>query len=191
MKKLSQLCKMEIGSPQFRIKEVGEEGQTYIFYSQDHLMEDLYGSLSLVEEEKIIQTKDEVTTLEEGDLIFSLISGTASLVTEKHQGYLYTQNYVKLTPKKDLDTKYLVYLLNEDKSIKKQLWLGLQGSSVLKYSLGQIKDLWIPKLIHIDKQKLIGEVYFKQLYLESLKSKVAKEESALVLHKLQEANKNE
>lgn len=55
----------------------------------------------------------------EGDIIFSLISGKATIVGARHQGYLFTQNYVKIITDEKIDSKYLVYILNEDKFIAK------------------------------------------------------------------------
>lgn len=44
---------------------------------------------------KVIRTNDKVRILFDGDLVFSLISGKAGIVRKKHEGYLYTQNYIK------------------------------------------------------------------------------------------------
>ncbi|RBP65322.1 hypothetical protein DES36_10759 [Alkalibaculum bacchi] len=45
--------------------------------------------------------------------------------------------------------------------------MGLQGSRVLKYTLKQVKELELPDLPAIEKQELIGELYFNQLRLEA------------------------
>ena len=97
----------------------------------------------------------------------------ATIVSEKHEGYIYTQNYVKLNLNDDIDSRYFVFLINESKDIRKQLTIGLQGSQVFKYTLKQLKDINLPKMPLIEKQKIIGEIYFKQLRLTALKNKVA------------------
>ena len=67
--------------------------------------------------------------------------------------------------------------------------MGLQGSQVLKYTLKQLKELEIPKMPSIDKQRIIGQVYFKQLRLEALKQRAAKLKSTIILANLEEGIK--
>lgn len=186
MGRLSAFVKFESGSPQFRIKQSTDtKAPVYTYYSQTDLFDDLSGIISnddLIK--KQIKTNDSVCILAESDLVFSLISGTAAIVRKTHEGYLYTQNYVKMTSVKNIDSKFLVYLINENRFIKKQLLSGLQGSQVFKYTLSQLKELRLPQIPSIDKQKIIGEVYFKQLRLKVLKNRVAELESKLILDKL-------
>ena len=117
---------------------------------------------------------------------FSLITGIATIVSKEHEGYLYTQNYVKLLPSHNIDSKFLVYLINESKTIKKQFMVGLQGSQVLKYTLKQLKELDMPKIPSVNKQKIIGQVYFNQLRLQALRNRVAELETTIRLAKLEE-----
>ena len=186
MRKLDELVEFISGSPQFRITEVADEhASVFIYYSQTDLNDDLVGIISEGIANKQVRTYDEVSTLCENDVIFSLITGMATIIRKNHEGYLYTQNYVKLLPSKDIDSKFLVYLINENKMIKKQLIMGLQGSQVLKYTLKQLKDLEIPKMPSIDKQRIIGQTYFNQLRLEALKHRAAKLKSTIILANLE------
>jgi restriction endonuclease S subunit len=188
MKKLSKLVELVSGSPQFRITEVfDEKAPLFTYYSQTDLTDDLVGIISNGADNKQVRTNDKVNTLCHGDVVFSLITGTAAMVRKEHEGYLYTQNYVKLLPGNNIDPKFLVYLINENKTIKKQFVLGLQGSQVLKYTLKQLKELKIPKIPSIDKQKIIGQVYFNQLRLQALKNRAAELETKIILSKLEEA----
>jgi restriction endonuclease S subunit len=188
MKKLSKLVELVSGSPQFRITEVfDEKAPLFTYYSQTDLTDDLVGIISNGADNKQVRTNDKVNTLCHGDVVFSLITGTAAMVRKEHEGYLYTQNYVKLLPGNNIDPKFLVYLINENKTIKKQFVLGLQGSQVLKYTLKQLKELKIPKIPSIDKQKIIGQVYFNQLRLQTLKNRAAELETKIILSKLEEA----
>lgn len=190
MRKLNELVEFISGSPQFRITEALDEyASVFIYYSQTNLTDDLVGIISEGIENKQVRTYDEVSTLCENDVIFSLITGMATIIRKNHEGYLYTQNYVKLLPSKDIDSKFLVYLINENKIIKKQLMMGLQGSQVLKYTLKQLKELEIPKMPSIEKQKIIGQVYFNQLRLEALKHRAAKLKSTIILANLEEVIK--
>ena len=188
MKKLSELVELVSGSPQFRITEVfDEKAPLFAYYSQTDLTDDLVGIISNGADNKQVRTNDKVNTLCHGDVVFSLITGTAAMVRKEHEGYLYTQNYVKLLPGNNIDPKFLVYLINENKTIKKQFVLGLQGSQVLKYTLKQLKELEIPKIPSIDKQKIIGQVYFNQLRLQAVKNRAAELETKIILSKLEEA----
>lgn len=187
MKRLDGVVEFVSGSPQFRIKEVfDDKAPRYTYYGQQDIENDLVGIASNSSESKQVRTFDKVNTLCQGDVVFSLISGKSTIVGAKHQGYLYTQNYVKLVIVEKVVSKYLVYLLNEDKSIKKQFQMGLQGSQVLKYTLKQVKELELPDLPTIEKQQIIGELYFNQLRLEALKNRVANSETTIVLEKLRE-----
>ena len=182
MNKLSDLVMFVSGSPQFRIIEsIDEPSPSYYVYSQEDLLNDLSMFEMITEERKVMRTNDDVNTLSEGDVVFSLISGTASRVSRFREGYLYTQNYIKLLPLKNMDSKFLVYLLNENDFVKKQLRLGLQGSVVIKYTLKQLKEIQIPILPQLDRQKILGEIYFKQLRLQALKKRVIQYETEIVL----------
>lgn len=192
MVKLGDIAEIGSGTPQFRIKESFEQdAPIYTFYSQSDLLDDLSNNASLNTNQKRIRTRDEVSTLSEGDIIFSLISGTTAIVRTSHKGYLYTQNHVKLVPNDFVDSKYLVYFLNENNFIRKQLLLGLQGSQVLKYSLKQVKELDLSSLPSIEKQRCIGDVYLKQLQVENLKKRVAEMETIVRIKKLKEAADND
>ena len=192
MEKLDHVVDFVSGSPQFRIKEVfDDKAPLYVYYGQQDIEDDLVGINSNSSDNKQVRTFDKVNTLCEGDIVFSLISGKSSIVGESHQGYLYTQNYIKLVPNVKVDPKYLVYLLNEDIYIKKQFQTGLQGSQVLKYTQKQVKELELPNLPVIEKQQIIGELYFSQLRLEALKNRVANSETTILLEKLREVSNNE
>lgn len=191
MVRLNEVVEFVSGSPQFRITEAFDvDAPFYTYYSQFDMADDLVDFVSNVER-KQVRTQDKVNTLSTGDVVFSLISGNSTIVRKAHEGYLYTQNYVKLVPSEKLDSKYLVYLLNEDRSIKKQFLMGLQGSQVLKYTLKQVRALRLPELPPIQKQQIIGGIYFNQLRLQALRNRAAKSETILLLAKLKEASEDE
>lgn len=188
-KKLSEVVEFVSGSPQFRITEVFDmNAPLYTYYGQSNIDDDLVDIVSYSVDSKQVRTLDKVNTLYAGDVVFSLVSGISTIVRKGHDGYLYTQNYVKLIPNENVDSKYLVYLLNEDKSIKKQFLLGLQGSQVLKYTLKQVKELKLPELPSTRKQQMIGEVYLNQLRLQALRNRTANFETTILLAKLEEAS---
>jgi restriction endonuclease S subunit len=192
MIKLSELVECISGTPQFRIIEVFDErAPLYTYYTQIDLTDDLVGISSSNLDNRQVRTEDKVNTLCANDVVFSLISGTATIVRKEHEGYLYTQNYVKLIPINQIDAKYLVFLFNENKSIKKRFSTGLQGSQVLKYTIKQLKELELPALPSMEKQKVIGDVYFNQLRLQALRNRVANRETVLRLAKLEEVSSDE
>jgi len=190
--KLSELVELVSGTPQFRIVEVSNpKAPVFTYYTQTDLNDDLVGIISSDVDNKQVRTNDKVSTLSTGDVLFSLVTGKATIVRKEHEGYLYTQNYVKLLHAEDIDSKFLVYLMNESKAIRKQLMLGLQGSLVLKYTLTQLRDLEIKKIPSIDKQKIIGQVYFNQLRLKALRNRVTELEAKIRLAELEEVSEIE
>ncbi|ANY11859.1 restriction endonuclease subunit S [Leuconostoc lactis] len=191
MKKVGEIFDIISGSPQIRVQETTDRAAPrYLFYGQNELESDLV-AMNSDAEQKSIQTFDEVVTLKEGDVVFSLISGQAAVVRQPHQGYLLTQNFVKFDLKGQLDAKYWTYLLNEDRNIKKQLQMGVQGSIVFRYTVKQIKEITLPDIPSQEIQQAIGDVYSKQLHLQALKRRVADLETTALLEKLRRINEHE
>lgn len=194
MRELSNLVKFISGTVQFRIKEsTNIDVPVYRFYSQSDMNNDLSGIYEYKNKylAKEIRTLDDVKTIKKGDLIFNLISGKAAIVKKDYENYIFTQNFVKIEPKKNLNKEFLVYLLNEEEEIQKQFELSLQGSKILKYSLTQLKNLKVSKLPTLEKQKLIGEIYMKQEKLNGLKEKKLNLEKIIIKKRLKGALKND
>ncbi|MED1611081.1 MULTISPECIES: restriction endonuclease subunit S [Bacillus cereus group] len=120
-----------------------------------------------------------------GEVIFSFVSSKAGIVSELNQGKIISQNFAKLIIECDyLDSSYLCYILNESYSIRKQMAISMQGSTVPKLTPAILKKLKI-ELPTIQKQRTIGKAYFflrkrqalakkqleieEQLYLKALK----------------------
>lgn len=187
---LTELVKINSGQPQFRISETTDlDAPSYIYYTQANLELDIQLADTPILPDKVIRTFDPITSLlSAGDIIFSLISGKSARISAMHQGFLYTQNYVKLIPPSKIDANYLIYLLNESPLIQKQLTNGLQGTQVLKYTMKQLKSLKLPKLPTLSKQRLIGDIYCKQQKLTYLKQRSANLEKLLVLNQLQKVS---
>lgn len=182
MVSIKKIAKLISGTPQFRITEDGgDAAPTYVFYAQTDLEEDLRGLGSSDGARKQVKTFDKVKTAVKGDVVFSLLSGTATIVREEHQGYLLTQNYVVLKPSDEIDARYLVYLLNENRQVRHQLYMGQQGSATMKYTLSQLNDLKLPLFPPRARQELIGDLYFNQLRLEALRKRASESETTLVL----------
>lgn len=192
MVKLQDKVILTTGSPQFRFVETTElAAPLYSYYGQAELLDDLIGINTQDKAAKQIRLYEKVSVVEAGDVVFSLISGKASIVSKSHDGYLLTQNYVKLVPDESVDKKYLVYLLNENKIIVRQFQMSMQGSMVMKYTVKQLRNINLPAIPSSDKQCVIGELYFNQLRLMALKNRAASTESTVILEKIKEANNHE
>ena len=163
------------GVSQYRLAEsTSKNAVLYTMYGQNELYEDLTGVPGPMSDRKQIRTEYKGSTLKAGDLIFSTISGMATVVSSDHEGYLFTQNYVRMEPlNTPIDKKFIAYLINENPKIKKQFKQNLQGSQVVRYSLSLLKDIQLPKLPSVETQRIIGAIYFKQLRLKALKQRVA------------------
>lgn len=187
MNSLNQVAMFQSGTSQFRIREdPHEEAPAYFFYGQSDLEEDLTGLPVSDVQRRQVRTFDSVSVATEGDVVFSLISGTAAIVQALHTGFLLTQNYVVLEPTEGLDSRYLLYLLNEHVDVRRQLRLGQQGSIVIKYTVGQLKKLELPPLPPMGRQQAIGELYCNQLRLEALRKRASELETTLVLEHIKE-----
>lgn len=185
---LARMVNFISGTPQFRITEdASGTAPEYYFYSQMDLEDDLRGAGASHEPRKLIRTFDDVSVVSVGDVIFSLVSGTASMVQSARNGYLFTQNYVVLSPSGSLDPSFLVYLLNENADVRRQLHLGQQGSITMKYTLRQLKCLKVPLLPPKERQRLIGELYLDQLRLDALRKAASELETTLMLEALRKA----
>ncbi|MFC2947658.1 restriction endonuclease subunit S [Virgibacillus sediminis] len=120
-----------------------------------------------------------------GEVVFSFVSSKATLVSDVNQGKIINQNFANLIIKhQQLDHSYLCYALNESYSMKKQMAISMQGSTVRKLTPAILKSLDM-KLPSMEKQQMIGKAYLnlkkrqalakkqteleEQLYLEALK----------------------
>lgn len=163
------------GISQYRIEEsVNKEAVLYTFYGQNELYEDLFGIYGDNPDKKQIRSMRLCNTLNPGDLIFSTISGEATVVGREHQGYIFTQNYIRMDVLGNvIDKKYAAFLINENPFIKKQFKQQVQGSLVARYSLKLLKNIKLPNLPRMEKQVLIGDLYYKNLRLKALQRRRA------------------
>jgi restriction endonuclease S subunit len=183
MIRLSDVANIESGSPQFRIHESSEsEATRYIIYDQRHLtMDKNFQQFTQIAMARTIQTTDKVRLTVAGEMIYSLISSEAAIVSKQNAGFLLTQNYVIIQPKDTVNKEYLFYLLNESTLVKRQLWTMTQGSQVLKNTLKSVRNLLIPNQISIIEQQKIGQLYVDMLKLYLLKRNKLNSERKLML----------
>ncbi|MGD6964448.1 restriction endonuclease subunit S [Fictibacillus phosphorivorans] len=116
-----------------------------------------------------------------GEVVFSFVSSKAGIVSEQNQGKIINQNFAKLIIEHDgLDSSYLCYALNESTSMKKQMAISMQGSTVPKLTPSILKELEI-KLPTLEKQRTIGKAYFYLRKQQALAKKQAQLEEQLYL----------
>ncbi|PFQ92842.1 restriction endonuclease subunit S [Bacillus cereus] len=121
-----------------------------------------------------------------GDVVFSFVSSKAGIVSELNQGKIINQNFAKLIIEYDhMDSSYLCYILNESYSIKKQMAISMQGSTVPKLTPAILKELEI-ELPSIEKQQKIGKAYFFLRKRQALVKKQAELEEQLYLKVLEQ-----
>ncbi|KLV29988.1 restriction endonuclease subunit S [Priestia megaterium] len=183
--KLEDIVTVRIGRNLSRGNEKND--MTLVAYSYEDLMNDLDGSFLESQASSYSGNSNHKDSYlsSTGDVVFSFVSSKAGIVSDLNQGKIINQNFAKLIIEHDhLDSSYLCYVLNESYSMKKQMAISMQGSTVPKLTPAILKELEI-KLPSIEKQQKIGKAYFflrkrqalvkkqteleEQLYLELLK----------------------
>ncbi|UXN36725.1 restriction endonuclease subunit S [Avibacterium paragallinarum] len=181
---LKDIAFIESGTPLFRINQINEKNvPSYALYDQADLLADFELQDVIPINERIF-TWDNVLSLIEGDIVFGLMSGLVASVSSTREGHIISNNFVRLRPKIALDTNFLVYLLNQDSDIKRQFTMSLQGSTVRKYSVSQLRMLELGKLPPLEIQRRIGRVYQMERRLQTIKKRLASNETALKNHYL-------
>lgn len=158
--KLEDIVTVKIGRNLSRGNEKND--LTLIAYSYEDLMNDLDGSfLDSQASTYSANSSDKNGYLSSaGDVVFSFVSSKAGIVSDLNQRKIINQNFAKLIIEHDqLDSSYLCYALNESYSMKKQMAISMQGSTVPKLTPAILKELEI-KLPSIEKQRTIGKAYF-------------------------------
>ncbi|EOS60733.1 hypothetical protein C815_01065 [Firmicutes bacterium M10-2] len=184
---MEKLFTIEIGTPQFRIHETeGSNSKHYFVYSQEMLTNDLEGGIvkENLKDARQVTTKDRVDVVHTGEIVLSLTSGTACIVSSQHEGFLLTKNFCKVYPAKNVHALYLVYLFNEDHTVRKSLKKSKNEGLVTMITSKQLEALEFPKLPSFEVQKLIGELYFNQKKLTSLQTENAKLKEKMVIESI-------
>ncbi|MEC5425290.1 restriction endonuclease subunit S [Virgibacillus sp. C22-A2] len=182
--KLEEFVSVRVGRNISRINEI--HNQTLEIYSYEDLTEDIDGlyldsnsSPSHKNAEKI-----DVHVSEVGNVVFSFVSSKAAIVSEKNAGKIINQNFAKLMIEdKKLDPSYLCYALNESQSMKKQMAISMQGSTIPKLTPAILKSLDM-KLPSVEKQQVIGKAYLALRKRIALAKKQADLEELLFLEVL-------
>lgn len=161
-----------------------KEGVSRPLYSQEAFYLDLEGgSAARSADHKLAETVAD--GLQPGDVVYSQSSQTASPVSDRHIGYVLSQNYLVLRPDKDLlDPNYLVFMINEEPWFRKELCSRFQGTALYRVSARDLESLEFPELPDLEIQKVIGQIYLDQKKLTALRKRVADNKEKLVLASL-------
>jgi restriction endonuclease S subunit len=178
--KLEDIVTVKIGRNLSRGNE--KDDLTIVAYSYEDLINDLDGSF--LDSKTSINhdgNQNEGYLSSAGEVVFSFVSSKAGIVSEQNQGKIINQNFAKLIIEHDgLDSSYLCYALNESSSMKKQMAISMQGSTVPKLTPAILKELEI-KLPTLEKQRTIGKAYFYLKKQQALSKKQADLEEQLYL----------
>jgi restriction endonuclease S subunit len=157
-----------------------------VAYSYEDLIQDLDGSFldSKVADYSVNSNDENGYLSHAGEVVFSFVSSKAGIVSDVNQGKILNQNFAKLIIEHDgLDSSYLCYALNESYSMKKQMAISMQGSTVPKLTPSILKELELT-LPTLEKQRTIGKAYFFLRKQQALAKKQAELEEQLYLEML-------
>ncbi len=184
--KLEDVVTVKIGRNLSRGNE--KDNSTLVAYSYEDLMKDLDGSFLDTHVNSYSRSSNHKDSYlsSAGDVVFSFVSSKAGIVSGMNQGKIINQNFAKLIIEHDhLDSRYLCYALNESFSMKKQMAISMQGSTVPKLTPAILKELEI-KLPSIEKQRIIGNSYLVLRKRQALAKKEAELEKQLFLEVLKQ-----
>ncbi|PEX06577.1 restriction endonuclease subunit S [Priestia megaterium] len=184
--KLEDIVTVRIGRNLSRGNEKND--LTLVAYSYEDLINDLDGSFldSQASSYSGNSNHKESYLSSAGDVVFSFVSSKAGIVSGLNQGKIINQNFAKLIIEHDhLDSSYLCYVLNESYSMKKQMAISMQGSTVPKLTPAILKELEIT-LPSIEKQRTIGKTYFSLRKRQALAKKQVELEEQLYLEVLKQ-----
>ena len=148
------------------------------FYDQNDFVND-YNFINKVNIKDKSFDSENLLKLKEGDVVISVVTRQAAIVSKGNDGKILTLNFIKVDFDNDfLDKKYFLYLFNSYSGVKRQKERMLQGTgSVLKIPVKSLNDIEIP-IISMSEQVKIGEAYKKTIclnnYLDKYKSLMEK-----------------
>lgn len=186
--RLDEMIEVRIGKNLSRWSEKFES--SFDAYSYENLISDLDGqfldSLEMTQPRKV---NNDSYSCDYGDVVFSFVSSKASIVSRKNHGKVINQNFAKLIfDSKQIDRHYICYVLNESPSIKRQMAIGMQGSTLPKMTPAVLKALEFT-CPQIAIQKTIGEAYFLSRKRMALAKKEIELEQMLYLKVLNELDR--
>ena len=182
--KFKAIAEITVGQNITREKETNQK-----YYTNDDLIADLHAIPIVIIRNGIEDETPDANNHEirAGDVLYSVVTSTAAIVSPQNDGKRLNQNIAKMTlTTGQLDPRYLCYAINESKDIQKQMAAIGQGTVkriLTPAMLGEI-TITFPDLA---TQEKIGEAYFKfnrQQYLANLELELQKKVYFEVLKKI-------
>ncbi|MEK4925038.1 restriction endonuclease subunit S [Cytobacillus sp. FSL R5-0569] len=187
--KLEEIVTVKTGRNQSRLND----NPPLVVYSYEDLINDLDGLHMDFKGDHFINGDSNLSdsyATNEGDVVFSFVSSKAGIVSKQNQGKIINQNFARLIiDTEQLNRQYLCYALNESQSIKKQMAISMQGSTLPKLTPAILKELELT-LPSIKKQQVIGQAYFIIRKQQALAKQQAALEEQLVLGILKKLEQN-
>ena len=134
-------------------------------YTPDVFEYDNYRQQRSFGEEKYLDKYREIVSASAGDIVVSLITQYAAIVREGGNSLMLTPNYAKISINNEIVSKeYFVLWFNEIFEARKQIIEMKQGTTVIKLSPKNMRDMMV-SLPSLKQQKTLGRMYFQNLEL--------------------------
>lgn len=133
---------------------------------------------------RTIRTDDPVFVIQEGDVIYNLMTHQAAIVSKETAGCMISAGFVRLTPNPGLDPSYLVFLFNEDDDLRRQLERKSAGQITKKSTLRDLESLELPAIPDMETQQQIGQAYLLSKKLAARKMKNVQEKETAIIEML-------
>ena len=129
----------------------------------------------------------------EGDVLFSLQSALATVVSKATAGKLITTNFAKIVPGDEMRPFYdpwcLCYMLNEDPGVRAQINTALRpaGSDAMasKLTVGSLKEISVYEIRDKEIQEAVGTMYNSAVKRRHIRNTAADLELRMVVEKIQ------
>lgn len=175
--KLDDLVEIRVGQNASRLQEhMGKLlTQQSRMYTNEDLVDDLKENITEIPANVLIRNRNELNQINDvkvhdvkdryqlfqGDVVYSFVSSTASVVSYQNNQKVFNQNLAKLSMLTDkVDPYYLCYFLNESTIVEKQMATLMQGSVIRKLTPAILRAIQI-QLPSMIKQRVIGKAYFE------------------------------
>ncbi|GAB3803693.1 restriction endonuclease subunit S [Virgibacillus kimchii] len=188
--KLENVVTVKVGRNLSRGNEIHNQSlETYSYEDLTHDLDGLFLNSKSSNSKENESEKDSYLS-KTGEVVFSFVSSKAAIVSDVNEGKVINQNFAKLLIEhENLDCSYLCYVLNESPSMKKQMAISMQGSTIRKLTPSILKALNI-QLPSMEKQETIGRAYLNLKKRQALAKQQADLEEQLYLEVLKQLEQN-
>lgn len=153
---LREIAKINVGKNFFRDNKSVDENYiyTHINFNDDYNRIEKKSDINYL-------TDNQENKLKSNDLVFNLMTKKAALVSKENGNKIISQNFAVIYPEK-INKYYLLYLLNEDLIVRREINSLVEGSFNQRISLKNLNELSI-KITSEEKQEKIGLLYIEMM----------------------------